>query len=68
MAKGKKWKMPSKYLHKRPHYWGYFYRVAGGKNNKHGFKYFRHRKKFQNLMWGKLSMRKMTAIEIRFWY
>lgn len=64
MAKGKKWKMPRKYLHKRPHHWHFKYRVGGGKNGRFGFKYFRHRKRFQGLMEGKLSMRRMVAMEL----
>lgn len=67
MAKGKKWKMPRKYLHKRPYHWHFKYRVGGGKNGRFGFKYFRHRKRFQGLMEGKLSMRRMVAMELWFW-
>lgn len=67
MSKGKKWKMTKNQFHKRPHHWNYYYRVGGGKNGRFRFKYFRHRKKFQNIMYGKLSMRKMVAMEIWFW-
>lgn len=67
MSKGKKYKTPKKYLHKRPHHNGYYYKVGGGRHGKFEFKHFRHKKRFQYLMEGKLSMRKMIAIEIWFW-
>lgn len=46
MSKGKKWKMPTRYLHKRPQAsYPAYYKVGGGKNGKYRFKFFRHRMK-----------------------
>ena len=68
MSKGKKWQMTKKQLHKRPTHWSRTkYKVGGGRNGRYSFKYFRHRKRFQDLMYGKLPMRKMVAMEIWFW-
>lgn len=67
MSKGKKWKMPGKYLHKRLHHWDTRYVVEGGRSGTIGFKYFRHKKRFQNIMKGRLSMGKMVAMKIKFW-
>lgn len=68
MSKGKKWKMPKRYLHKRPdHKRTWTFKVGGGRSGRFKFKYFRHKKKFQYLMYGKLSMRKLVAVEIWFW-
>lgn len=67
MSKGKKWKMPDRYLHKRLHpTFPSYYRVGGGKNGKYRFKFFRHKKRFKVLMEGKISMRKFRSMEI--WY
>lgn len=66
MSKGKKWKMPTKYFHKRPFRWR-ICRIGGGKNGKFRFKYFRHKKKFQCIMNGKISMKRMVSIEKWYW-
>lgn len=65
MSKGKKWKMPTRYLHKRPQAsYPAYYKVGGGKNGKYRFKFFRHKKRLKVLMEGKISMRKFRAMEI----
>lgn len=68
MSKGKKWKIPIRYLNKRLYKDSLsYYRVGGGKNGKFRFKFFRHKKRFEILMNGKISMRKFRSLEIRRW-
>lgn len=67
MSKGKKYKIPHKYLSKYPVRKRARYKVAGGKNSeKAKFKYFRHKKLWKTLE-GHVSMRKMVARYIWFW-
>lgn len=67
MSKGKKYKIPHKYLSKYPVRKRTRYKVMGGKNGeKAKFKYFRHKKLWKTLE-GHISMRKMTARYIWFW-
>ena len=70
MSKGKKYKIPYKYLSKYPIRKSIkrdVYRVIGGKNGeKAKFKYFRHKKLWKTLE-GHISMRKMVARYIWFW-
>ena len=70
MSKGKKYKIPHKYLSKYPIRKSIKmdgYRVMGGKNRKKvKFKYFRHKKLWKTLE-GHISMRKMVARYIWFW-
>lgn len=66
MSKGKKYKIPHKYLSKYPMRKEARYEVMGGKNGeKAKFKYFRHKKLWKTLE-GHVSMRKMVA-RYRFW-
>ena len=67
MSKGKKYKIPHKYLSKYPMRKEARYKVMGGKNGeKAKFKYFRHKKLWKTLE-GHISMRKMVARYIWFW-
>lgn len=67
MSKGKKYKIPNKYLSKYPVRKRARYKVMGGKNGeKAKFKYFRHKKLWKTLE-GHISMRKMVARYIWFW-
>ena len=67
MSKGKKYKIPHKYLSKYPVRKRTRYKVMGGKNGeKAKFKYFRHKKLWKTLE-GHISMRKMVARYIWFW-
>ena len=68
MSKGKKYKMPHKYFSKYSIRKRARYKVMGGKNNeKAKFKYFRHKKLWKTLE-GHVSMRKMVARSIWYWY
>ena len=68
MSKGKKYKIPHKYLSKYPVRKKASYKAMGGKNGeKAKFKYFRHKKLWKTLE-GHISMRKMVARYIWFWY
>lgn len=72
MSKGKKYKIPHKYLSKylirKTISKRYRYKVMGGKNGeKAKFKYFRHKKLWKTLE-GHVSMRKMVARSIWYWY
>ena len=61
MSKGKKYKIPHKYLSKYPIRKGARYKIMGGKNGeKAKFKFFRH-KKLWKLLDGHVSMRKMMV-------
>lgn len=67
MSKGKKYKIPHKYLNKYPVRKRARYKVMGGKNGeKAKFKYFRHKKLWKTLE-GHISMRKMMTRYIWFW-
>lgn len=70
MSKGKKYKIPHKYLSKYPIRKSIkrdVYRVIGGKNGeKAKFKFFRH-KKLWKLLDGHISMRKMVSRSIWYW-
>lgn len=70
MSKGKKYKIPHKYLSKYPIRKSIkrdIYRVIGGKNGeKAKFKFFRH-KKLWKLLDGHISMRRMVTRYIWFW-
>ncbi len=70
MSKGKKYKIPHKYLSKYPMRKSTKrdgYRVVGGKNGeKAKFKYFRHKKLWKTLE-GHVSMRRMVTRYIWFW-
>ena len=70
MSKGKKYKIPHKYLSKYPMRKSIkrdIYRVIGGKNGeKAKFKFFRH-KKLWKLLDGHISMRKMVSRSIWYW-
>ena len=69
MSKGKKYKIPHKYLSKYPIRKSIKrdgYRVVGGKNGKAKFKFFRH-KKLWKLLDGHISMRRMMTRYIWFW-
>lgn len=69
MSKGKKYKIPHKYLSKYPIRKSIKrdgYRVMGGKNRKAKFKFFRH-KKLWKLLDGHISMRRMMTRYIWFW-
>ena len=67
MSKGKKYKIPHKYLSKYPmRKEAARYKVMGGKNDeKAKFKYFRHKKLWKTLE-GHVSMRKMVTRYIWF--
>ena len=67
MSKGKKYKIPHKYLSKYPIRKGARYKVVGGKNGeKAKFKFFRH-KKLWKILEGRISMRKMVSRSIWYW-
>ena len=71
MSKGKKYKIPHKYLSKyrvrKTISKRYRYKIMGGKNGeKAKFKYFRHKKLWKTLE-GNISMRKMVARYIWVW-
>ena len=67
MSKGKKYKIPHKYLSKYPIRKGARYKVMGGKNGeKAKFKFFRH-KKLWNTLDGHVSMRNMVSRSIWYW-
>ena len=61
MSKGKKYKIPHKYLSKYPVRKRARYKAVEGKNDeKAKFKYFRHKELWKTLE-GHVSMRKMAA-------
>ena len=67
MSKGKKYKIPYKYLSKYPIRKGARYKVMGGKNGeKAKFKFFRHKKLWKTLD-GHVSMRNMVSRSIWYW-
>ena len=70
MSKGKKYKIPHKYLSKYPMRKSIKrdgYRVVGGKSGKKAkFKFFRHKKLWKTLD-GHISMRKMVSRSIWYW-
>lgn len=67
MSKGKKYKIPHKYLSKYPMRKRARYKVMGGKSGeKAKFKYFRHKKLWKTLD-GNISMRKMVSRSILYW-
>ena len=70
MSKGKKYKIPHKYISKYPIRKSIkrdVYRIVGGKNGeKAKFKFFRH-KKLWKLLDGHISMRKMVSRSIWYW-
>ena len=67
MSKGKKYKIPHKYLSKYPIRKGARYKVMGGKNGeKAKFKFFRH-KKLWKFLDGHVSMRNMVSRSIWYW-
>ena len=70
MSKGKKYKIPHKYLSKYPIRKSIkrdVYRIVGGKNGeKAKFKFFRHKKLWKTLE-GRISMRKMVSRSIWYW-
>lgn len=67
MSKGKKYKIPHKYLSKYPIRKGARYKVMGGKNGeKAKFKFFRHKRLWKTLE-GRISMRKMVSRSIWYW-
>ena len=67
MSKGKKYKIPHKYLSKYPIRKEARYKVMGGKNGeKAKFKFFRHKKLWKTLE-GRISMRKMVSRSIWYW-
>lgn len=67
MSKGKKYKIPHKYLSKYPVRKRARYKVMGGKNGeKAKFKYFRHKKLWKTLD-GHVSMRNMVSRSIWYW-
>ena len=67
MSKGKKYKIPHKYLSKYPIRKEARYKVMGGKNGeKAKFKFFRHKRLWKTLE-GRISMRKMVSRSIWYW-
>lgn len=67
MSKGKKYKIPHKYLSKYPIRKEARYKIMGGKNGeKAKFKFFRHKKLWKTLE-GYVSMRKMVSRSIWYW-
>ena len=61
MSKGKKYKIPHKYLSKYPMRKRARYKIMGGKSGeKAKFKFFRHKKLWKSLD-GYVSMRKMVV-------
>lgn len=68
MSKGKKYKIPNKYLSKYPIRKRAIYKIVGGKNGeKAKFKFFRH-KKLWKLLDGHISMRKIITRSDWYWY
>lgn len=68
MSKGKKYKIPNKYLSKYPIRKRAIYKIVGGKNGeKAKFKFFRH-KKLWKLLDGHISMRKIITRSSWYWY
>ncbi len=65
MSKGKKYKTPKRYQHKRKGFTGW--KVGGGKNGKFLFRHLRRSKFFKALDIAKLSMNKLWAREMWFW-
>ena len=67
MSKGKKYKIPHKYLSKYPIRKGARYKIMVGKNGeKAKFKFFRHKKLWKTLD-GHVSMRNMVSRSIWYW-
>ena len=67
MSKGKKYKIPHKYLSKYPIRKRARYKVMGGKNGeKAKFKFFRHKKLWKTLE-GHVSMRNMALRSVWYW-
>lgn len=67
MSKGKKYKIPHKYLSKYPIRKEARYKVMGGKNGeKAKFKFFRHKKLWKTIE-GHISMRNMVSRSIWYW-
>ena len=67
MSKGRKYKIPHKYLSKYPIRKGARYKIMGGKNGeKAKFKFFRHKKLWKTLD-GHVSMRNMVSRSIWYW-
>lgn len=67
MSKGKKYKIPHKYLSKYPMRKSIRDKVMGGKNGeKAKFKFFRHKNLWKTLE-GHVSMRKMVSRSIWYW-
>ena len=67
MSKGKKYKIPHKYLSKYPIRKGARCKVMGGKNGeKAKLKFFRHKKLWKTLD-GHVSMRSMVSRSIWYW-
>ena len=70
MSKGRKYKIPHKYLSKYPIRKSIkrdVYRIVGGKNGeKAKFKFFRHKKLWKTLD-GHVSMRNMVSRSIWYW-
>lgn len=67
MSKGKKYKIPHKYLFKYlPKKWARRKIMCGKNGEKAKFKYFRHKKLWKTLD-GHISMRKMVARHIWYW-
>ena len=67
MSKGKKYKIPHKYLSKYPMRKRARYKVMGGKSGeKAKFKCFRHKRLWKTLD-GHISMRKMVSRSILYW-
>ena len=67
MSKGKKYKIPHKYLSKYPIRKRARYKVMGGKNGeKAKFKFFRHKKLWKSLD-GHVSMREMVVRYNWYW-
>ena len=67
MSKGKKYKIPHKYLSKYPIRKRARYKIIGGKNGeKAKFKFFRHKKLWKSLD-GHVSIRKMVVRYNWYW-
>lgn len=67
MSKGKRYKMPHKYIHKYGRKFYHRYKGVRGKNGeKAKFKYFRH-KELWKILDGRISIRKMVVRHIWFW-
>ena len=68
MSKGKKYKIPHKYLSKYPMRKRARYKIMGGTNRKKAkFKFFRHKKLWKSLD-GHVSMREMVVRYNWYWY